>query len=553
MPLPPKPPALDVPGWADASASFTSEPTIPGAIVLSSDSEFWELHEEVRTLGKGSFGEVRLVRIRSTSALVAVKMVAKSSAPADECYGAVDARNEPKILMEVQRKFDSAPARIGGRRRQRLGMTPPPSLLELQDALRTPAADAAMPLPLWPAEDASGPIHRPPPGHRRTPSLGKDMDLAAGTRPQTLPGRRNTQKSKVRPSAMSLRELQEALGASGSSQEGDAAASTAEPEAAQQQQQQQQQGITLVGVVLSQGGGVAAASQSPAGSPVGEGGCGEGGEGGGSAEEGEEEGDGEGEDDSVRLLEVYDSPATLFMVMRAELGGDLESRLASLPGGVCGENEARVHASAILRALEQMHAEGVVHRDIKPSNVLLNEQRESRLGDFGLAARLPEDGAGLLTSVCGTHDCMAPEMVRCGHGEAAGYGREVDLWAVGLLLFTMLCGHHPFERSTEIATLTAILDADFVFPPGAAPSELAKDLIRSLLAPQPECRATAAEGLQHEWICADPTSPGPPPPAEREASASDLSIRQVSHLLRPSVVKSAMSIAGLGRQALGHT
>ena len=326
MPLPPKPPALDVPGWADASASFTSEPTIPGAIVLSSDSEFWELHEEVRTLGKGSFGEVRLVRIRSTSALVAVKMVAKSSAPADECYGAVDARNEPKILMEVQRKFDSAPARIGGRRRQRLGMTPPPSLLELQDALRTPAADAAMPLPLWPAEDASGPIHRPPPGHRRTPSLGKDMDLAAGTRPQTLPGRRNTQKSKVRPSAMSLRELQEALGASGSSQEGDAAASTAEPEAAQQQQQQQQQGITLVGVVLSQGGGVAAASQSPAGSPVGEGGCGEGGEGGGSAEEGEEEGDGEGEDDSVRLLEVYDSPATLFMVMRAELGGDLESR-----------------------------------------------------------------------------------------------------------------------------------------------------------------------------------------------------------------------------------
>ena len=116
--------------------------------MLSSDAEFWELHDVVRTLGKGSFGEVRLVRIRSTSALVAVKIIAKSSVPADECYGAVDARNEPKILMEVQRKFDSAPARIGGRRRQRLGMTPPPSLLQLQDALRAPAVDAAMPLPL---------------------------------------------------------------------------------------------------------------------------------------------------------------------------------------------------------------------------------------------------------------------------------------------------------------------------------------------------------------------------------------------------------------------
>ena len=134
------------------------------------------------------------------------------------------------------------------------------------------------------------------------------------------------------------------------------------------------------------------------------------------------------------------------------------------------------------------------------------------------------------------------------------YGREVDLWAVGLLLFTMLCGHHPFQRSTEIATLTAILDADFTFPPGAAPSAPAKDLIRRLLVPQPERRATAAEGLRHEWICADPaTSPGPVPPAEREASASELSTRQVSRLLRPSVVRSAMSIAGLGRQVLGHT
>ena len=301
MPLPPKPPALDVLGWAAPSTSSTSEPTIPGAIVLSSDSAFWELHEEVRTLGKGSFGEVRLVRIRSTGALVAVKIIAKSGAPADECYGAVDARNEPTILMEVQRKFDSAPARIGGRRRQRLGMTPQPSLLQLQDALRAPAVDAAMPLPLSPA---AGLTHHP--RHRRTVSLGKDMDVAAATRPQTLPYRRNAQKGKARPSAMSLWELQEALGeqgASGSCQE-DAMDSTAEPEAAQQQQQQQQQqGVVSVGE------------------------DGDGGEGGGAPEEGE--GEGEGEDDSVRLLEVYDSPATLFMVMRAELGGDLESRSLS--------------------------------------------------------------------------------------------------------------------------------------------------------------------------------------------------------------------------------
>ena len=321
MPLPPKPPALDVLGWEAPSTSSTSEPTIPGAIVLSSDAEFWELHDVVRTLGKGSFGEVRLVRIRSTGALVAVKIIAKSSVPADECYGAVDARNEPKILMEVQRKFDSAPARIGGRRRQRLGMTPPPSLLQLQDALRAPAVDAAMPLPL---SASAAPRHGP--GHRRTVSLGKDMDVAAGTRPQTLPGRRNTQKSRARPSAMSLWELQEALGeqgAPGSCEEDAMMASAAEPEATQQQRRQQrwrqpqpqqpQQLQHQVGVSLGEDGG----------------GGGRGAREEGEGEEGEGEGEGEGQGDSVRLLEVYDAPATLFMVMRAELGGDLESRSLS--------------------------------------------------------------------------------------------------------------------------------------------------------------------------------------------------------------------------------
>ena len=78
---------------------------------------------------------------------------------------------------------------------------------------------------------------------------------------------------------------------------------------------------------------------------------------------------------------------------------------------------------------------------------------------------------------------------------------------MGLLLFTMLCGHHPFERSTEIATLAAILDADFAFPPGAAPSAPAKDLIRRLLVPQPERRATAAEGLRVLAVALAPVMP----------------------------------------------
>lgn len=211
--------------------------------------------------------------------------------------------------------------------------------------------------------------------------------------------------------------------------------------------------------------------------------------------------------DTVRLLDVYESPGTLFLVMRAELGGDLASRLATLPGGRCDEEEARMHMSALLRAVAGMHAQGIVHRDIKPSNVLLSHEGEGRLGDFGLAERLPVvvEGAQqpLLTTVCGTHNNMAPEMVRCGHGEAAGYSTPADMWQMGLLLFELLFGEHPFARDTEIETLAAILAADYATPAGVHASEEARDLVRRLLVSEPSHRLSAAECLQHPWILQD--------------------------------------------------
>jgi len=217
-----------------------------------------------------------------------------------------------------------------------------------------------------------------------------------------------------------------------------------------------------------------------------------------------------GTDDTVQLLDVYDTPGTLFLVMRAELGGDLATRLASLPGRVCPESEACAHAVALLRGVESMHAQGIVHRDIKLANVLLSQQGEWRLGDFGLAERLPERASGdsppLLTSVCGTHNNMAPEMVLCGHGEVAGYGTAADMWQMGLLLFEVLFGVHPFARGTHIETLAAILAADFHFPEPAsnatAPrvSEAARDLIRRLLVTNPNLRLSAKQCMQHAWL-----------------------------------------------------
>ena len=128
-----------------------------------------------------------------------------------------------------------------------------------------------------------------------------------------------------------------------------------------------------------------------------------------------------------RLLDVFQTATTLFILQEAERT-DLMAHTLAQPAGVLTEDEARRHLQGLLCAVQHIHALGIVHRDIKATNVLLSSEGSVRLADFGLAARLPDDG--LLTAVCGTHDYLAPEMVRCGHGETEGYSTPVDLWDV---------------------------------------------------------------------------------------------------------------------------
>ena len=209
----------------------------------------------------------------------------------------------------------------------------------------------------------------------------------------------------------------------------------------------------------------------------------------------------------VRFHSAFASPSTLFVLMHAELGGTLLSRTEAA-GGVLRESEARAHITDIAAALRHLHKHRIVHRDLKASNVLLSQPAASsssrvraKLADFGLATQLLPGGR--LTSVCGTHDFLAPEMVRCGHGEVSGYDTAVDLWALGLLMHCLLLGTNPFERETEIETLQAILSGDFA---------LRDDCEYMLSPPASSC-----------------SSPCSSPPLSRQPSAADKAESHADH------------------------
>ena len=207
----------------------------------------------------------------------------------------------------------------------------------------------------------------------------------------------------------------------------------------------------------------------------------------------------------VSLRSEFESSTTFFLVLEPVLGDSLD---ALIQAGTCTDPEARRHVRALLLALDHIHSRRVVHRDIKPSNVLLTARGDVKLADFGLSEQLPP--SGVLTEVCGSHDYLAPEMIRTGHGEAGGYSLAVDLWGVGVLVYMLLHGANPFERPTEIETLQAILGAEYAAP--ACASADADGVIGALLTSDPAARPSASACLRLAWLA--------PPAASRSSRAA---------------------------------
>ncbi len=146
-----------------------------------------------------------------------------------------------------------------------------------------------------------------------------------------------------------------------------------------------------------------------------------------------------------------------------------------------------------LSALAHLHGSGWVHRDVKPENLRVDSDGYIKLVDLGLACRAHVDARRAWT-LCGTPEYTAPEVFTL-----RGHGREVDLWAVGVLLFEMLAGFPPFCDDEPIKVYALAMRAEFE-PPTHVPAD-AKDLIAQLLRPRPIDRLGAARAGAVDVAC----------------------------------------------------
>ncbi|XP_077842109.1 phosphorylase b kinase gamma catalytic chain, liver/testis isoform isoform X3 [Macaca mulatta] len=165
------------------------------------------------------------------------------------------------------------------------------------------------------------------------------------------------------------------------------------------------------------------------------------------------------------------------------------------------EKETRSIMRSLLEAVSFLHANNIVHRDLKPENILLDDNMQIRLSDFGFSCHL-EPGEKL-RELCGTPGYLAPEILKCSMDEThPGYGKEVDLWACGVILFTLLAGSPPFWHRRQILMLRMIMEGQYQFssPEWDDRSSTVKDLISRLLQVDPEARLTAEQALQHPFF-----------------------------------------------------
>ncbi|KAG9447093.1 hypothetical protein H6P81_013221 [Aristolochia fimbriata] len=197
----------------------------------------------------------------------------------------------------------------------------------------------------------------------------------------------------------------------------------------------------------------------------------------------------------VRLKDTYEDDDAVYLVMELCEGGELFDRIVAR--GHYTERAAALVTKTIIEIVQVCHEHGVMHRDLKPENFLFASKKEAsplKAIDFGLSIFFKPGER--FREIVGSPYYMAPEVLK------RNYGPEIDIWSAGVILYILLCGVPPFWAETEEKIAQAIVkgELDFEREPWPKVSENAKELVKSMLDPNPYNRLSAQEVLDHPWL-----------------------------------------------------
>ncbi|KAG7882012.1 hypothetical protein KL905_000494 [Ogataea polymorpha] len=167
---------------------------------------------------------------------------------------------------------------------------------------------------------------------------------------------------------------------------------------------------------------------------------------------------------------------------------------------VLSEPEVRLFMVQIIGAIKYLHRRRVVHRDLKLGNIFFDPDMNVKIGDFGLAT-VVSPSTNKRYTICGTPNYIAPEVLG---GKATGHSFEVDIWAIGIMMFALLFGKPPFQAKDVQVIYERIKNNEYKFPADSSASAESKNLITKLLSTDPALRPSLDEILEHEWFKCGP-------------------------------------------------